>query len=158
VKHETDPTFDVEHIHNDSKYEDLDRIVEYRKEIAEGGKGFIAFYSLAYVSHEVLEAAEPKADEEGEEVAEEHIEASAPAEKAEEAPATEKAAGTVQEMNKSEIDAAKSNLNKTTTATEKVVNKTENKMQSPIQTSPKDGGVNKGETKDIKNVKKVGDK
>jgi len=31
-------------------------------------------------------------------------------------------------------------------------------MQSPIQTSPKDGGVNKGETKDIKNVKKVGDK
>lgn len=159
VKHETDPTFDVEHIHNDSKYEDLDRINEYRKEIADGGKGYIAFYSLAYVSHEVLEAAEPKA-EETEEVAEEPAEHAQPAaaEQTKEEPATAKAAGTVQEMNKSEIDAAKSNLNKAAAPVEKEVTKTENKVQSPIQTSPKDGGVNQGETKSIKNVKKVGDK
>jgi hypothetical protein len=67
VEHETDPTFDVEHIHNDSKYEDLERIANYRNEIAENGKGFIAFYSLTYISHEVIEAAAPKMDEATEE-------------------------------------------------------------------------------------------
>lgn len=66
LKHEEQPEFDAEHIHNDSKLQDLKRIEDYRAEIAASGKDFIAFYSLGYVSHEILEAAEPKTEESGE--------------------------------------------------------------------------------------------
>lgn len=167
LKHEEQPEFDAEHIHNDSKLQDLKRIEDYRAEIAASGKDFIAFYSLGYVSHEVLEAAEPKTDEteaavESDGHNQEH--ATTATEKSAEVE-TEKAAGEVKEMSKSEIDAAKGELNKTVNTIEKEVNKTGSKIENATDKKiegtidskidkTKDAAATTTDGKTVKNIKK----
>lgn len=161
VKHEEDPGFDVEHIHNDSKYEDLERIANYRSEIAENGKGYIAFYSLSYVSHEVLEAAAPKMDEATEEHDHDHShgEEAATAEQTEDGGLTktdgDRTKGTIQDAGAKKLDEKAESMNKALSTDDRTKSTIED---AKVNVEEAKADINKATapaTKDVRTIKKA---